>query len=269
MSTDATDITCSKCDRPAEYTVGMCKSHYQAWVHRQKAYGRWDEVRTMVDARPAHHHIRALRAAGVGLRRLQDLTGLARRTLFQVSRRDPGFITRTTSESILSIPIPETPHDPIVADNRFIDPTGTIRRLQALAAIGYSARYLSRSCGHNDTYFGPMLAGKRTFITARLARKVDALFKTLQNTPGTNSRTRNEALRRGWPPPFAWDEETIDDPAAEPNFGRDVRAPFLDRYRDARHHAGITDKDQLAAAIGITPDSLDRQLERYRRELAS
>lgn len=265
----ATDTaTCSKCSRPAEYSVGMCKSHYQSWIHRQKAYGRWDDVRTMIDARPAHEHIRALRAAGVGLRRLEELTALPHRTLFEVSRREPGVITRTTAEAILSVPIPATPHDPIVAENRYIDPTGTIRRLQALAAIGYSARNLSRRCGHNDTYFGPMLAGKRTFITARLARKVDALFQDLQHTPGPDKRTRTKALELGWPPPLAWDEETIDDPAAQPNYGSNVRAPFLDRYRDARYHAGITDKDQLATAVGITRDSLDRQLERYRGELA-
>lgn len=260
---------CLKCGKRPARSNGRCVSCYQTWKHRQQAYGRWDELSTYVDARPAHEHVLALRKAGLGLRRLVELTGLPRRTVFEVSRREPGKITRPTANAILAVPIPVKPHDQSVADGAYVDPTGTVRRLRALVSIGYSGGDLSRMAGHNPQYFTAIIAGERTFVTAQVARKVDALFDRLQNTPGSNARARNAAAQKSWPPPFAWDEDTIDDPTAKPNYGKERRYDFLDRYRDIRHHAGITDRDRIAKMLGISRDSLDRQIERYREELAS
>lgn len=53
--------------------------------------------------------------------------------------------------------------------------------------------------------------------TARLVRR---LYDRLSMTPAPASRgatrARNDARRKGWFPPLAWDDDTIDDPVAVP-----------------------------------------------------
>lgn len=95
-----------------------------------------------------------------------------------------------------------------------VDATGTRRRIQALAAIGWSLAEQSRRLGMERSAAHAMTT--RAWVTVETAAKVAALYDELAMTPGTSTRARCDARRRGWPVPLAWDEEDLDDPAATP-----------------------------------------------------
>jgi hypothetical protein len=93
--------------------------------------------------------------------------------------------------------------------------TGTRRRLQALAAIGWTSTDLAVRLGvdrtavsENMRYEGPVL------VTT--AARTRALYDELSMTPGPSAIARARALAKGWAPPLAWDDDTIDDPKAKP-----------------------------------------------------
>lgn len=251
------------CGRPAR-SRGLCGAHYEQRRTRDTAYGRWDTG--LVDAEPVRQHVAALRAAGLGLRRIAQLADTHRGNLARLTsgRPDRGEgpskrIGRDLADRILAIPVPEVVHR-VAAGGQKIDATGTIRRLQALVAAGYSQGDLFGRLGLDATNGSTLL--RQAAVTAETARRVENLYTTLQLVPGPSSRARARARRLGWPPPLAWDEETIDDPDATPHVEPCPSAGFADRYTEMRD-LGLSDADILRR-MQIKPASLARQLERHR-----
>ena len=94
---------------------------------------------------------------------------------------------------------------------------GTVRRLQALQAIGYGYPRLARETGipekslRNPTYRG-------SWVYRATAEAVAVAYERLCMTPLDGPyarRSRNMAANKGWLPPLAWD--AIDDPDERPN----------------------------------------------------
>lgn len=105
--------------------------------------------------------------------------------------------------------------DHILGRPRRVDATGTIRRLQALAAIGWStvdlAEYLDRSpCDLRKTRTGYWPTVRRG-----TAQAVAALYEQLCMTPGPSKVARAAAARGGWLPPLAWDDIDTDEQASD------------------------------------------------------
>ena len=208
---------------------GRCNRHYEAHRRRMMAYGRWESVR--VPAAPVRAHYEALLAAGMSRNQVSRISGVKPDQLDNLlrPRKDRGdqparIVFRRTADRILAVPVP-APHEVWrwAADGQRVDPTGTARRLQALVALGYSQRSLAARLGVHEANLPQTVNGTR-LATAGLARKVAALFDELQLVPGDSVRARNTAKRRGWVPPLAWDEDSIDDPAAVPQIDADEDA---------------------------------------------
>lgn len=154
------------------------------------------------------------------------------------------------------------------------DATGTVRRLQALSAVGWSRSRLARRLGMSPRNMSRLIRGSRVrFETARAVRGLyDELWATAPpaGTRGDSisaARARNVAERSGWPPPMAWDDDLIDDPAARPGpgwkrGGRTTRRT-TDLAEDARELTGQGYTPKLAAArLGVTDDALQQALRR-------
>lgn len=111
------------------------------------------------------------------------------------------------------------------------DPTGTIRRLQALAALGYTFPQISRALGHEDTWANQLTRRNRP-LHRRNAQKVARLFDawSMEPAPKTRyaARTRRYAKVKGWAPPLAWDDNTIDDPNAVPHIDAPRDRDYVD-----------------------------------------
>lgn len=91
---------------------------------------------------------------------------------------------------------------------RIVDATGTRRRLQALAAMGWSMAALASRLGMNPRLLSRIARQDRVYETTH--RRVASLFTELCMTPGPSEQARRRALTKGWAPPLAWDD--IDDP---------------------------------------------------------
>jgi len=223
------------------YVVDKCRcracmdANMAASKEREKAklYGRYDSGR--VDAGPVREHIAFLGESGVSLKQLAKLTGLSlstvSATVYGRVERGHGPYPRVavgTAEKILAI----RPDLEAMAGGRIIDGTGTQRRLQALVTIGWSMSRLAARLGINPGNFTAMVHGTRD-VTAARAREVIALYDELWNKPQTGTdhrsrisvnRARRTAAQKGWVAPLAWDDSTIDDPAARPATGEPTTA---------------------------------------------
>ncbi|MFE9738868.1 hypothetical protein [Streptomyces sp. NPDC006477] len=199
------------------------KTHNQRRRRRLMAYGQWQP---MVDAQPARQYVLRLQAGGLSLASQAAKTGIPVPTLcgllygknpYPPSKR----IRSETAAAILSF----TPTlDDYPAGAR-IDATGTVRRLRALAHLGWT----SPTIGDRLPCSAPRTieqAGRSPKLTAQLARSVRAVYTELSNvaaeemgvTPWIARRRRNYAIAQGWAPPAAWDDDTIDDPNAQPDW---------------------------------------------------
>lgn len=200
-------------------------SMYERNRVRQQAYGRWDNL---VDAEPVRRHVKQLMAAGIGLKRIATVAGVTYSSagaLIYGHPRAGGATTPTqriskrNAEKLLAVqPVREN-----YSSTAGVDPTGTHRRIHALIACGWSMSKLGEQIGMTGGNFIAMM--RRDVIANATARKVADLYERLWNTPPpadthrdkiSVSRSLTYAREHNYAPPLAWDEDTIDDPAAQP-----------------------------------------------------
>jgi transcriptional regulator with XRE-family HTH domain len=235
-----------------------------------------------VDADPVRIHLKDLQAAGLGLRRIADLSGVSRKQLHWIlyGRKERGTppsrqILGTNAEAILAVPVPELIHQ-VASDSALVPAYGTTRRLQALVALGYTQHDLAARLGLLDTnlarlVYGPPVVkrGRRKRITAKMARKVEALYAELSETPGPSRRSLNRAKALGWLPPIAWDEDVIDlphpwlDRRAARGIGVTTESSLLTTYDDLRA-VGYTLRE-IGAKLGLSEEELVKALKKKRR----
>lgn len=249
------------CTRPnctnALVARGLCEKHY-----RRIPKG-W------VDATPVIAHYQALRAAGMSVYRIAEVSGVHRDTLYRMGRRGPTVQIETASK-VLAIAVPSR----VVAEGaKYVDATGTRRRLQALMAAGWPIRSLEDQAGRHSSALWKAMHTETVF--ASTAAVVADLFDRLQLIPGPSEQSRRLAQGKGWALPLAWNEEDIDDPDGRPygkrkrgrraSTGNGDAGSFVDRYLDAA--AIDSDVEAVAARLGVTVESVKRQRARYRDQL--
>jgi transcriptional regulator with XRE-family HTH domain len=197
---------------------------YHADRSRKVAYGRWNPY---VDAEPARQHVKELVAAGLGRRRIAELAGLDPSVIRRLEYGDPsrgkpptGQIRPLTAERLLKV----TASPESLAGAAIVDATGSHRRIQALVAVGWSQRRLSERLGVSAANMASFM--RRPRILASRARAIRDLYDELWNTePQCRStqerlavtRAREFAAARGWAKPMQWDDDEIDNPAAQPS----------------------------------------------------
>jgi len=256
-------MPCRRCAAKPARTRGLCPPCYE----NERRRIVWES--SYVDAEPVRAHIRALRAAGIGNKRLRLLSGVSHNTIqvIMTGRPERGSgptkkVWRRTAEKLLTVPVPETPHA-AVADGAKVPALGTRRRLQALVAFGYSRTQLCQRIGMDITNGCRLFRDDQAAVTAATARTVEALFRELHMTPGLSVRARNEGRRRGWPMPMEWEEDTIDDPNAVPAPDtRDGPLNWGQQYSELKQ-LGYNDVEILRK-FGSTASAMCRQMERYK-----
>ncbi len=102
-----------------------------------------------------------------------------------------------------------------------VDPTGTSRRLQALAYIGWGIESLAEPLDMHPHHISRLRLGRR-MIYRRAMIAVARVYDELSMTPGPDAKAAQHARRSGWLGPLAWDDDTIDDPAAWASPGEDT-----------------------------------------------
>ncbi|MFF9003730.1 hypothetical protein ACF1GW_39195 [Streptomyces achromogenes] len=195
--------------------------HMQNRRRRLKAIGQWQPP--FVDAEPVRAHVRALGEAGMSqaalIRRL-NLPDEALKNLMRGANGNPPGkkVRRETAEAVLA-------YWPTLADfpdSASIDGTGTRRRVQALMTLGWSKTRLAIELEMRESNFKSCV--RSATVSARFARQVAALYDRLWTERPQDygvadyvvNRVQRFAREEGYHGPLAWDDDTIDDPKAEP-----------------------------------------------------
>jgi DNA-binding CsgD family transcriptional regulator len=207
--------------------------------------------RRRCSAAQTRHHIERLIAAGWNQAQVARAAGLAHRTVGTVMR-DASNVSNRTALAILSVPIGPAP-----ADTRDVDATGTVRRVRALVAIGHPVAHLAQQFGIYPTALGNIARGELQNVRATTADTIALEYRELCRTPGPSQRARNEARRKGWHGPLAWDD--IDDPNCEPE---------IDEHSDKRHKA-VIDLERVArlTAVGKSAEQIAAELGCHKRSV--
>lgn len=256
-----TERLCSNgCPEPVKGR-DLCGRCYANLAHRLKAYGRWEPQ--FVDVAPVRERVAALRAAGIGFPRLQELTGLAGMTLEHICDDGRRSVSRSTWDAVMAVSVPTSPLDPRIADGARVASVGTTRRLRGLSWMGWSSREVTRFLGLNDKNgLSKLYSGQHTQVTAGRARAIADIFDRLALTLGPNLIARRMAIEKGWAPPLAW--MNPDDPNEMPDPGVVQEVPTSELIAELQD-MGITDVDQLGDRLGIKPKSVLRHMERLRQ----
>lgn len=96
---------------------------------------------------------------------------------------------------------------------------GTVRRVQALCAIGWTCGELGDRLGVSKSRVSHLINRSQNGVLVATARAVAALYDELWDVIPVGqiaNRVRGEAARKGWVSPLAWDDDTIDDQKARP-----------------------------------------------------
>lgn len=234
------------------YVVDKCRCRpcrdaanaYERQRAKDRAYGR----DAYTDATPVRAHIEHLQAQGMGWKRIAAAAGIETSVVWKIIYGD---VTRALAPTKRVMP---KTHDAILAvtldlaPGAVIDGTGTRRRLQALVTLGWSMSELARRLDVLPSNFGTTIHGRKQ-VTAATASKARDLYDHLWDQPAPPSgrhgcvpiKARNYAARMGWAPPLAWDDATIDDPAATPYVDEVTTA----RDRMSNKGAGRVNADSL------------------------
>ncbi|WP_031189507.1 MULTISPECIES: hypothetical protein [Streptomyces] len=176
----------------------------------------------LINAEPARQHACALMAAGVSVRRMASAAGInpsiINGILYTRGSQPRGEkLRQANAEAILAVRAADvTPGT--------LDATGTRRRLQALVAVGWPLFRIGPALDMYPSMPGHLLMERTVYPTT--AQTVAAGYGRLWNTdprmhgipPGSITRALRYARAQRWAPPAAWDDETIDDPTAGPEW---------------------------------------------------
>lgn len=261
--------TSKKCKRPncqnvapprAQGRRGYCQKHWNLLPDRG-----------YIPSPPVADRIRELRSVGYSMADISELTGLDKTTLDRIVAGRRKQVQVNTYLMLMGVPSPST----FVAKGVHnqgrlrIPNVGTRRRLRALAAIGYSLEHLAKEFGVTVTPVHQWMT--RDHVAPETACRVRDVFERLQALPGPSNNAALRAKAKGWPPPMAWDEDTIDDPDAEPyDVERDNKKPkgwWFDSYWELRQ-MGMTDTQLIADRLGVPFETIDRQIKRWNARAA-
>lgn len=217
-----------------------------------------------IPATGVHTHVEHLRRT-MSLGTIAVAAGLPRNTVRSALEHDT--ITPRVADAIMRVRV-TTP-----AGKHHLAPHGTVRRLRALATLGYSIPDIVAVTGRSKRALADLRMHGDTFgfvhsTTARaVTRAYDQLWMTPKPAHGLNAQQRGHitqtvklAARMGWVPPLAWDDATIDDPDAVPCGAGYKPGARIDEIRELET-LGLT-RAGIAARLGVTQNAIDRTIDR-------
>lgn len=201
-----------------------CRDAGNTWARnrrRQQAYGRWQPY---TDAQPVREHVQQLIASGINWRRVAELaqvsTGTVGKLLYGKPNEGKAPSKRIRPEAARRLLAVQANHSLYL----LVDATGFRRRIQALARKGWSLQHLADQLGCDKRTLTSAIDSD--LIRASVDHAGRALYDQLWRLEPTAhgisanaaSVARGWAVRRAWAPVGAWDDDTIDDPNAIPDW---------------------------------------------------
>ncbi|MGI5223574.1 hypothetical protein [Actinoallomurus sp. CA-142502] len=160
--------------------------------------------------------IQRLRDMGWTWRQIAEAAGVSPNVPIFLATGRTQRLWPESAEALLSVPLTPPPDN-----RRGIDSTGSRRRVQALAWMGWPAEEVARRAGTTKSTLATEILPSRQ-ISVALARRINAVYRELSARPGPSKSAAVKARSLGHAPPAAWDDDRIDDPRHRP---RGVRRP--------------------------------------------
>jgi predicted ArsR family transcriptional regulator len=157
---------------------------YNKILERRRLKG----IETLHDNTEAREHLEYLSAKGVGMRTVQERSGVGRTTLQSIVR---GSARRSRAETIAAILAVGT-H--VRAPGGRVDAGPTWELLEDMLRYGYTQGYLAKRLG--ATYHTPVLQISRDMVLQATADKVAELHAELVGTERERHRVRQAEFRR-------------------------------------------------------------------------
>lgn len=227
--------------RVAGYSAGChdacCRADQAAYARTRRRRLGYQTWMPWVDAEPVRAHLHMLKQHGIGRIHAARLAGIhpaAVRGIVYGHGHGPVRKCRPhTAAAILAV----RPTLDNLPDRALVPATGPQRLLRSLVALGHTVLDLAPGMAlHPDTLRRLLNSGDPQLrCSARTARAARALYTALWQAPAArgrydelvqlrphgwvHDRARRMAASRGWAPPGAWDDDTIDDPTAQPMYG--------------------------------------------------
>jgi transcriptional regulator with XRE-family HTH domain/DNA-binding CsgD family transcriptional regulator len=253
-------------------------------------YDRFDRHRRGLQPRqpvgPVIEHLQACRAVGMSNQAIAAAAGVAASTVDGLFRAPGPTVRRRVAVSLLGV----TPRRPVTA-------VGLTRRVRALTALGWSVVQIAAASGVNASTVKAYRRGEVAQCKPTAAGLIAAAYDRLSmHTPvgvgryerAAASRARAHAQHQGWPPPLAWDDDTIDDPEANPAT-QDDSPGSIDEVAIARAVSGVpvalnraerevaipamtaagVSDSAIARLVGVTPQTILRDRHRLGVRAAS
>jgi hypothetical protein len=245
-----------------------CRDRFYARRRAIRA-GLIQPARILVDAAPVRQHILDLQEAGLSISCIARQAGLAHTTVGNFLRPRPsarrGLQRQTTPETAAKI-----------LAVRPVTTIGTMRRIQALIAIGWPARKIA--AGVSNRWLFDLRPD--TVIHATYAEKIITAYGELRHRKpekhgvhaGHARRSRERAKTNRWPTPRYWDQhaDDIDDPHFEPLY-RVTRREIVAQDAHWLMRSGL-DKNAAAQRLGVDKSYIEhafREHPQYAMETAA
>jgi hypothetical protein len=223
--------------------TACCSEPNSRWMKRYRLAAYRNDGRTNIDPAPVRAHIQRLQ-------KHMTLSGIAATVGSSASHlRKIMAGTHPTMRPDLAARILAVSATTQIGTH-WVAGIGAQRRIQALAAIGYSfERIATLSDGCHKLNVRAIAYEERDWISSDYNESIKAVFDQLCMTPYAPrngheragvTRIMKRATASGWAPPLAWDDETIDDPAAKPVglTGRYIVGDYIDEAAVLRRMAG-------------------------------
>lgn len=201
---------------------------------KQNRINRERGISALVPLGPSQRHLRMLYFRyGMSCARLGQLAGLSTGQISEMIRGDRGptrgkiypmiNVKRETERRVLAVQ-PEAPRG--VGGAR-LDATGTVRRAQGLAALGYPLTWQAERTGIHLRNMQGLVRGERGKVLYSTAVTVRELYEKFENEldptkHGITSHAMNICLHAArvneYVKPIFWDWDTIDDPEGFPDY---------------------------------------------------
>ncbi|PWJ23344.1 hypothetical protein ATK17_3838 [Branchiibius hedensis] len=171
-----------------------------------------------VPADPIRRRLQRFVDADVPVKALARSTGLSAPALQAILSGDRTTVQRRTATRVSGLTLTDV-YDQ--QQSGHVPKVGAVRRVHALMAMGWTKDHIAEA---GATSLPRVLSGPGNLITLEKWREIKTVYEELSMTPGPSPATRARARNRGYAPPLAWDDHTIDDPRAEPQTDVSVAA---------------------------------------------
>jgi transcriptional regulator with XRE-family HTH domain len=240
--------------------------------NRLRAYGQTDQIGgDRVDAAPVRAHIERLLTEGIGGERIAEAAGVPRSVILDLRYGRRG--KRPASQVRVLTTVLRAHAEPLLAltvddiERAIVPSLGTVRRLRALVAIGWTQTEIAERMSMQVTNFTRLILGYRPRVTAATAEAADELFRALWSEPrtgGWNDRARQIAASRSWVGPLGWDDIDNDPEPASIDVSEQTKGERVLEDVEWLLEAGEP-VAQITASLGRTAGAISKLAERHGR----